>query len=188
MTCLWRRMTPMTMIGPRCFLAILAAVLCTAAATTLCELSLVFLPFPTLVIGTLPNSTARFILSTQVPHNNARPILHIFRVVSHRELFNQREDVEIVGQNILLIFIHILLFHRRLAFIQQPEFSVNLELRDHVRALKVTAQIVVFGHVGEKLKRHQDILIARHHRQYILSRHGGRRTVAEVECVKIGSE
>lgn len=87
---------PVTMERPGTLLTLFAAVLCPAAPAALSKLPRKFFPFTTLVISALPNPAPCIILTAEVPHDDASPVLHICTVVSHSELLHQREDVEII--------------------------------------------------------------------------------------------
>lgn len=93
-----RDMAPVTVIGPRCFLAVLAAILCAAATAAFRKLPLELLPLPALVIGTLANPTSRLVLAAEISHNNRCPVLHVFRMVPDRELLDQWKDINVVRQ------------------------------------------------------------------------------------------
>ena len=100
-----RSMTPVTMIDPGALLTLLAAVLCPATPATFGKLSSEFLPFPTFIIGALANATPSIILSTKIAHDNAGPVLHVFGMVTHCELFNKGENIEIIRLKVFLKFI-----------------------------------------------------------------------------------
>lgn len=98
-------MTPVTMVDPGALLTLLAAVLCPATAATFGKLSSEFLPFPTLVIGTLTNAAPGIILSTKISHDNAGPVLHVLGMVTHRKLLNKGENIEIIRLKVFLEFV-----------------------------------------------------------------------------------
>ena len=100
----WRRVAPMAMVHPRGFLAVLAAVFGPATTAAFCELPLEFLPFAALIVRALADTTARFILATEIPHHHTGPVPHVFRMVTDGELLNQREDVHIVREEVLILF------------------------------------------------------------------------------------
>lgn len=140
------------MEGPGALLTLLAAVLGPAASATLGKLSCKLLPLAALVVGTLANATSGIVLAAQVSHNNSGPILHVRAVVSNRELFNQREDVEVVGEEIFLL---VLFLGRGLGLdivaIEQLQLAANLELGHEMAVLEVGTQVAVLGDVCEKL-------------------------------------
>lgn len=94
---------PVAMERPGALLTLLAAILCPAAPTALSELPRKFFPFTALVISALPNPAPRIILTAEVPHNDASPVLHIGTMVPDSELLHQREYVEIVRKEILFL-------------------------------------------------------------------------------------
>jgi len=100
------------MIYPSILLAFLAAVLGSPTSSALGELPCEFLPFAALVVCALSDPAPCVVLSTEIPHHDACPVLHVLRVVDDSELFNKRENVEVVG---LEIFLHELLICDRLA-------------------------------------------------------------------------
>lgn len=131
----WRGVAPVTMIHPRGFLTIFAAVLGAAATATLGKLSLELFPFTALVVCALPNATSRLVLAAEIPHDDASPVLHVFGVMTHRKLFHQGEDVDIVRKHVLLLFLW--RFDRRRSFFQHLKFTVDFELRHEVRVLEI---------------------------------------------------
>lgn len=169
----------MAVVYPRGLLAILAAVLGTAATTTLGKLSLEFLPFAALVVRTLADATARLVLAAEIPHHHTCPVLHVLRVVTDSELLNQGKDVHIIWKKVFILLW--LLDRRGAGVIQHVEFTVNLELWNKVRMLEEGPEVAVLGYVGQKLKRHQNVFITRHCRQHTLSR--GRCSIAVVESI-----
>jgi hypothetical protein len=80
--------TPMPMINPSTLLTLLTTILRPPTPPTLCKLSRIFLPLPTLIICTLPNPTPRIILSAQIPHYDSCPVLHILTVMTDGEFFD----------------------------------------------------------------------------------------------------
>ena len=90
------RDAPMTVEGPSTLLAFFAAVFGAATSTTLSKLASVLLPLAALIVSTLSNASSSVILSTQISHDDTRPVLHIGAVIAHGELFDQREEVEII--------------------------------------------------------------------------------------------
>jgi hypothetical protein len=110
-----RSMAPVSMEYPCTLLALLAAVFRSTAPPALCELSLELLPPPALIVGTLPNATARIVFPAQVPHHDTCPILHILGMVANREFFHQWEDIEIIRQEIFFLFLFLIyaFIHRR---------------------------------------------------------------------------
>ena len=94
--------TPMPVEYPGTFLTLLAAVFCSSASPAFGELSCELFPFPALVICTLSNAATRIILAAQIPHYYPSPVLHILTVMANSELFDQRENIKVVRQHILL--------------------------------------------------------------------------------------
>lgn len=158
-------MAPVTVIYPGCFLAVFAAVLGTSAAATFCELSLELLPLATLIVSTLTDSAARLILAAQISHHHAGPVLHVLGMVSNSELLNQWEDIDIIGQQIFILILCHLNWGRWIGIlIQEMQLSIDFEFGHEVRSLEVGAKVAVFGHISQKLQRHQNILIPGHGR------------------------
>jgi hypothetical protein len=114
------RVAPVAVVHPRGLLAVFAAVFGATAAPTLGKLSLELLPLATLVVGTLTDATSRLVLAAEISHDNARPVLHILRVVSNGELLHQGEDIDIVGEQVLVFVLGHLDRGRRIGvFIQK---------------------------------------------------------------------
>lgn len=99
-----RRNAPMPVKHPSTLLAFLAAVLRPPASATLGKLACELLPFPALVVCTLSDAPTAVVLAAQVAHHHASPVLHVLAVVSDRELFDQRENVEVVWEQVLFLF------------------------------------------------------------------------------------
>lgn len=96
------RNTPVPMVNPRALLTFFTAVLCPPAPSAFGKLPGVFLPFAALIIRALPNATTSVVFAAQVPHDNSSPVLHVLGMMSHREFFDQGEDVEVVWLEILI--------------------------------------------------------------------------------------
>lgn len=180
----WCVVAPVAVICPRGFLAVLAAVLGTPATTALGELPLEFLPLPAAVVGALADSTPRLVLPAEVPHDDTRPILHISRVVPHRELLNQREDVDIIRKQILIHIIRHVNRRGARPLVQHVDLTVDVEFRDHVGTLEIGPKVAVLRNIGQKLEGHENIFVTRHRRQDRLG--GG--SVAEVQGIRTRSE
>ena len=82
------RMAPVPVVYPRGFLAIFTAVFGATATSTFGELTLEFFPLATLVIGALADATSRLILTAEVSHDHARPVLHVLGVMSNSKLLH----------------------------------------------------------------------------------------------------
>jgi hypothetical protein len=89
---------------PCTFLAFLAAVFCPPAPSAFRKLPCELLPFPTLVVCTLPYSTPTIVLAAQIPHYNPSPVLHVLTVVSNCEFLDKREDVKVVREEVFFFF------------------------------------------------------------------------------------
>lgn len=87
----------MPVVHPCVFLAVLAAILCPPAAPALGELASEFFPLTALEVRALPDATSGIVFPTEIPHDNAGPVLHILWVMADGEFLNQRKDVEVVG-------------------------------------------------------------------------------------------
>jgi len=96
--------TPMSVEDPSTFLALFAAVLRPPTPSAFRKLPCKLLPFPTLIVCTLPYASSWIIFPAQVPHHNPSPVLHILTVVSYCELLDQWEDVKIIWQKIFFLF------------------------------------------------------------------------------------
>jgi len=95
------------MVDPCTLLTLLATVLRLPAAPALCKLSCIGLPLAALVVGTLPDVASSLIFPAEIPHHNASPVLHVRRVYFGRELFDQREEVEVIGETILVVLVSV---------------------------------------------------------------------------------
>ena len=173
-------------VAPPCaFLALLRAVLCPPAASALGKLSSVLLPLAALPIGALSDATARLVFPAEVAHDHASPILHVVLlwgcwrvvvVVAGRgfggELLDEREDIVwllarllhklIVPFVVQLFFGGPTMRRRAVVGVKQVQVLSNLQPRHQVRLLKVCPEVAIFGHVGEQLQRHQNVLVSRH--------------------------
>lgn len=130
--------TPVTMECPGALLALLAAILRSAAPTALSELARKFLPFSALIIGTLPNSAFGVVFTAEVSHNNSSPILHVRAVVSHGELLDKREDVEVVLQQVLFfVFLLTQRLQGNIIAIEKLQFLSDLESWDQMALLEI---------------------------------------------------
>jgi len=98
-------MTPMPVIYPSTLLALFAAIFGPTTAPAFRELSRELLPLPTLPVSTLANASFRVVFPTQVSHYDACPVLHVLGMMPDRELFHEGEDVEVVGLEVLFIFV-----------------------------------------------------------------------------------
>ena len=179
------RVAPVAVVDPCGFLAIFAAVFGATAATTLGKLPLELFPLATLVVSALADATSRFVLAAEVPHHHARPVLHVFGMVADGELFYQRKDVDIVGQQVLVLFLRVRNRGRRLGVVQQVHLPVDLEFGNKVGTLEIGPEVAVLGNVGQKLQGHQHVLVAGHQGHDIL---GGHASVPEVQGVGAGGE
>lgn len=153
----------MAVESPSTLLALFAAVLGPPASAALGKLTGVLLPLATLVICTLADPSTSVVLAAEVSHNNAGPVLHISAVVANCELLNKREEVEVVGEQVLLV-VSILVVHLRnfLFAIEHCELLANLEARNKMTLLEVRAKTAVLGDVGEELQGHEHILLPWH--------------------------
>lgn len=156
---------PESVAAPCTFLALFTAVLGPPASSALGELASVLLPFAALPVCTLPDTTSAVILSAEVSHNDASPVLHVTLLwgrwigvpVGRRrlrgELFDEREDVVWFLVRLLHEFVVPLvvkLFLRRrwlggriIVWVKHPKLAVDLESRYEVRLLKVRSQIAI---------------------------------------------
>jgi hypothetical protein len=130
-------MTPVAVVNPRSLLTVFAAVLGTAAATAFGELALELLPFATLVVSALTNTTSRLVFAAEVSHDHTGPVLHILRVVPNGELLNQREDINIIRQQVLVLLLDLNRRRRVCILIKEMQFPVNLEFWHEVGALEI---------------------------------------------------
>ena len=96
--------TPVAVENPGALLALLAAVFRSPASSALGKLSCELLPFPTLVVCTLPNPAPTIVLAAQISHDHSCPVLHVLAVVPNREFLDKRENVEVVWEEILFFF------------------------------------------------------------------------------------
>lgn len=158
-----RRDAPVTVERPSTFLALLAAILGTATSTALGKLAGVLLPLAALVVSALSDAPSGVVLAAEVPHHNTGPILHVGAVVPDCELFNERKEVELVGQQVLLV-IGILVVDLRdiLLAVEHGKLFANLESRDEVALLEVGAKAAVLRDVCQELERHEHVLFAGH--------------------------
>lgn len=163
-------MAPVAMVNPRSFLAVFTAVLGAATASAFGKLALEFLPLAALVVRTLTNAASRLILAAEVSHDHAGPVLHVLRVVPNGELLNQGEDIDIIGQQVLILILELNRGRRVCVVIKEMQFPVDLESRHQVRALEIRSQVAVLGYISQELQRHQDILISGHSGENALSR------------------
>lgn len=99
------------------------------------------------------------------------------------EFFNQREDVGIIGQKILIFLVRSVDW-REGTVVQHMKLTVDLEFGDEMRTLEVRPQVAVLGDVGQELEGHQDVLVTRHRRQDTLSS----GAITEVQRVGTGDE
>lgn len=175
------RHAPEPMAPPSTLLTLLAAVLGASAPPTLGELPSEFLPFPTLPVRALPNTSATVIFAAEISHDNSSPVLHVallaggvpgrgrgrrFRGVGG-EAFDEGEDVEPLFFHELVVPFGIEIGRGGVAGgivvrIEDAEFGADLEARDEVRLLEVASEVAVLAHVCEQLQRHQHILFPRH--------------------------
>jgi len=155
-------------VDPRTLLTLLAAIFRTTATATFGELSRVFLPFATFVIGTLSDASLGVVFPAQIPHDNACPVLHVLGVVPDGEFLYQREDVEVVWLEVLFILLVLRAIicrrsrRRNNNTIQSLQLTVDFEPWNKVSVLEVMTKITVFRNICEELERHQDVFIARH--------------------------
>ena len=96
---------PEAMTAPSAFLALLAAVFCPPATSTLRKLPSILFPFAALPIGTLSDAASALVFPAKIAHHNPGPVLHISllrragitgvprRRRLGRELLDEREDV-----------------------------------------------------------------------------------------------
>jgi hypothetical protein len=146
-------------VDPCTLLALFAAIFGATATAAFGKLSRELLPLATFIIGALSDASLRVIFPAQIPHDDARPVLHIFRMVPHSELFYQREDIEVVRLEIFLIlFVFRLVIERRSRnrdnTIQSLQLTVDFEPWNKMSVLEVMAQITIFRNICEKLKGH----------------------------------
>lgn len=127
------RMAPVPVVYPGGFLAIFAAVLGATATPTLGELTLELFPLATLVVGALADATSRLILTAEVSHDHACPVLHVFGVMPNSKLLHQGKDVEIVGNQVLVFLLTRINWRGGFGvLIQKMEFAINIQLGDKV--------------------------------------------------------
>lgn len=176
----------MAVESPSTLLALFAAVFSASASTTLGELASVLFPFAALVVCTLADASTCVILAAEISHNNAGPVLHISAVVADCELLDQWEEVEVVGEQILLvvgIFIvdlgfFLFFIHGRHVLINGSELLANLKARNEVALLEIRAKTTVLRDIGKKLQRHEHILFSGHRSDHL--RVGNKVTVEEI--------
>jgi hypothetical protein len=94
----------MSVKDPGALLAFLAAVFRPPATSAFGKLSCELLPFPTLVVCTLSNPASTVVLTAQIPHHNSCPVLHILAVVSDGKFLDERENIEVVWEEVFLFF------------------------------------------------------------------------------------
>jgi hypothetical protein len=94
----------MSVEDPRTLLAFLAAVFRPPASSAFGKLSCELLPFPTLIVCTLSNPASTVVLAAQIPHHNSCPVLHILAMVSNCEFLDERENVEVIWEEVFLFF------------------------------------------------------------------------------------
>lgn len=174
-------MTPVAVVDPRSLLTVFAAILGAAAATAFGELALEFLPLATLVVGALADAASRLILAAEVSHDNAGPVLHVLRVVPNGELLNQREDINIIRQQVLVLLLDLNGRRRLGILIKKMQLPIDLQFWHEVGALEIRPQIAVLGYISQELQGHQDVLIPRHGGEDALSR--GCVSIAEVHGI-----
>jgi hypothetical protein len=175
-----------TVESPCALLALFAAVFGASASTTLGKLASVLFPFAALVVCTLADTSTCVILTAEISHNNAGPVLHISAVVADCELLDQWEEVEVVGEQVLLIVgifivdLGLLLFfiHGRHVLINGSELLANLEARNEMALLEIGAKTAVLRDIGKKLQRHEHILLSRHRSDHL--RIGNKVAVEEI--------
>lgn len=98
----------MAMENPGALLALFAAVFGPSAAAALSKLARELFPTTALVVCALPDASARVVFSAKVAHNDACLVLHVRGMVSHGELLDQGEDVEVVWKLVFFKFFLIL--------------------------------------------------------------------------------
>lgn len=160
-------LTPVAVIDPSIFLTVLAAIFGAPAASTLGKLASIFLPFATLIVRTLADPSTRVVFAAQISHHYAGPILHILRVMTYGKFLDQREDVEIVGQQILFGngFIQRQNVSARSIVVQQLQFGTDLQLGNEVRSLKIGTEVAVLGYISQELQRHEYVFVPQCRRQ-----------------------
>jgi len=109
------RLAPMPMICPARLLASLTAVLRLPASSALCKLSGKLFPLSTFPVSTLPDVASRFVLSAEVSHHNACPVVHISVIVPDCVFFNKREDV-VVGWSAVFVVVVLFIIHHLFAW------------------------------------------------------------------------
>lgn len=68
---------PEAMAAPCTFLALFAAILGAAAATTLRELPCELLPFAALPVSALTYAATALVFAAEIAHHHSRPVLHV---------------------------------------------------------------------------------------------------------------
>lgn len=176
-------MAPVPVIHPSGFLALFAAVFGATATSTFGELTLEHLPLATFEVGTLADPAPCLIFATKISHDHTRPVLHVLRVMSHGELLHQGEDVDIIGQQILIFLLTHLSRGRSIGIlIQKMKLTVNLQLGHKMGELEKCAQVAVLGDVSQQLQGHKNILITGHSSQNALG--GGSTAITEIQGVR----
>ena len=80
--------TPVAVENPGTLLALLAAVFRSPASSALGKLSCELLPFPALIVCTLPNPTPTIVLAAQISHYNSCPVLHVLAMMADSEFLD----------------------------------------------------------------------------------------------------
>jgi hypothetical protein len=108
-------------------------------------------------------------------------------MMSNSEFLHQGENVDIIREQILVLFFAHVNWRRRVGVvIQKVEFAINFQPGDEMRGLEECSKIAVLGDICQKLQGHEDILITRHGGQHSL---GGRSiAITEVQGVRTGGE
>lgn len=139
------RHAPVTMESPSTLLALLAAVFGATTAAAFRKLAGIFFPLAALVISALPYPSPGIIFAAKVSHHNARPVLHVSRVVAYGELLHQREEIKVIGEEVfgvllvLLVYINVSNFLLLTIRIKCCQLLVDLEFGDEVALLEVGA-------------------------------------------------
>ena len=152
----------------------------------------VLLPFTALIVSALADAATSIIFAAEVSHDNTSPVLHVSTVVPHCELLDEREEIEVIGKQILFvisIFIVdlrnvLILVHGGDVLVNSSKLLADLETRDKVALLEIGAETTVLGDVCKKLQRHEHIFLPRHSGNHLgvgnevtveeISRDGGR--------------
>lgn len=145
-------MTPMAVEDPSVLLTLLTAIFRATAPTAFGKLPCPLLPLAASVIRTLADPAASIIFAAEIPHHDTSPVLHVLGMVAYRELFNKRENIEIIGEQVFFAF---RLVHSEgfavWSVVKHLQVETNLELGYQVRFLKISSEVTVFGNVSEKL-------------------------------------